>query len=70
MNPFDETRRAVAEAKSTLEATDQAAKDMADLLSGRLRMVSKKFGGRETLRKLKRELQGFNSRTGKWEGEA
>lgn len=60
-NIFDETRRAVSQARETLRAADSVADDMAFLLRGRLRKVS-----RYNLQQLKRELNSFNSKTGQW----
>ncbi|NYT44580.1 hypothetical protein H0A64_07035 [Alcaligenaceae bacterium] len=61
MNKFDMMREAVAEARTTLRATDGVADQMADMLRGRLRKVS-----RYTLAALKRELQQFNASTKEW----
>ena len=61
-NPFDEIRAAVSEAQDQLLAVDAFSVDMARMLQGRLRHVDNPT----VLRKLKRELQGFNAVTGKW----
>lgn len=61
-NPFDETRRAVAEAQHILAATDNMARSMAYLLVGRLRHVS----NGETLIALKKELRDFDAHRKVW----
>jgi hypothetical protein len=60
-NPFDETRRAVSEAKAILRAVDNVSRDMAHLLVGRLRQCSA-----YDLAKLKKELANFNAHTSNW----
>lgn len=61
-NPFDEIRHAVRSAEEQMRAVDNAATDMARLLSGRLSKVQSLY----VLRALKRELQDFNAVTGEW----
>lgn len=61
-NKFDEMRQAISEARITFEAADSIAEDMANLLRGRLRMVS----SGSTLCHLKRELRNFNMHTREW----
>lgn len=61
INPYDDIRRAHAEARELMRAADAAAGSMADLLRGRLRHVSA-----YTLKALKKELQDFNAHTGNW----
>lgn len=68
-NPFDETRAAVEQARSQLQAVDDVAFSLADLLQGRLRMVAKgnnTYSGTAVLRRLKRELRDFDAVTGTW----
>ena len=60
-NPFDETRKAVTQAREILRACDDVAADMARLLVGRLDHCSPYI-----LAKLKMELRNFNAHTGKW----
>jgi hypothetical protein len=62
-NAFDDVRAAVAQAREQLHAADKVAYNMADLLRGRLRKVEDAY----VLRALKRERQGFNAVTGKWD---
>jgi hypothetical protein len=54
---------AVQDAKKTIEAGHSAVRLAARLVRGNLRAASV---GREALVGLKRELQKYNSRTGKW----
>jgi hypothetical protein len=61
-NAFDEMRRAVAQAKSTLQAVRENSSVMADLLVGNLRDVK----WASTLRALKKELRDFDMTTGTW----
>jgi len=62
-----EMKSAIQIAESDLRRTDQMARDMADLLVGRLRQVNKDgWFGNQTLADLKRELRSYNSRTSKW----
>ncbi len=60
-NPFDEMRRSIAEAETTLRVADAAAKNMAQIIKGRLRHANS-----WDLKVLKRELRDFNIKTGKW----
>lgn len=60
MNTAD-MQAAIADAKRTINAADNTANQIAEILPGRLRHVS-----RWTLQKLKRELRDFNIHTGKW----
>jgi hypothetical protein len=61
MNQFDAMRAAVAEARTTMQAADSVASEMARLVVGRLRRA-----GTNTLRDLKRELQDFDATRGVW----
>ena len=61
-NPFDETRRAVRAAREQIQAVDNIAYSMADLLQGRLRKVDSK----RILSALKKELRDFDATTGTW----
>jgi len=61
MNPFDEIRSAIDQAKATLAAADSVANTMASLLCSRLRNVSP-----WVLKVLKHEIAEFNSHTKKW----
>ncbi len=60
-NKFDEFRDAVKEAEYTLNAADAVAEKMAKLMVGRLHKADV-----WVLRKLKRELRGFDMVTGQW----
>lgn len=60
-NKFDEMRNAVSDAETTLWAADQIADDLARVLRGRLRKCRQ-----HNLQALKRELQDFNIKTGRW----
>lgn len=61
MNRWDEMRVCVTDAERTMNAADSVAAQMARVLRGRLRHASS-----DTLRALKKELQGFNAKTGEW----
>lgn len=56
-----EMRKAVDEAKTTMRAADNVANDLAIILKGRLRSVYD-----WNLKELKKELESFNAKTGKW----
>lgn len=56
-----EMREAIADARRTFDIADSYADDFAKNLQGRLHRVNPYL-----LKKLKRELQGFNMRTGEW----
>ena len=58
---IDDMRKAVNEAKCTLETADRVAATMGDLLVGRLRHCDN-----WTLRRLKRELRAYNPHTKTW----
>ncbi len=58
---FDDMREAVKYAKQVNRAADTVAEGCAEILQGRLRNVSA-----YELRKLKRELQQFDAKSGKW----
>lgn len=62
-NIFDEVRSAVSQAKAAQRAVDESTKEMAALISGRLRAAGI---SQDVLRKLKRELRDYNPHTGKW----
>lgn len=64
-NPFNEVRTAVQQAEMQLRAVDESTDSMVRLIVGRLRRVDS-FQGIEALKKIKRELQGFNMATGRW----
>lgn len=61
-NDYDLMRAAMRDAKHTMMAADSVANTMADMLVGRLRKVDK-----STLVALKKELQGFNCHTKRWD---
>lgn len=69
-NIFDEVREAVENAEATINAVDANAYEMARLLRGRLRSVTKhnphSWGGVGIIKALKRELQDFDATTGRW----
>jgi len=62
MNAYDTMRDAITEAQTTMRAADSVANDMAMLLQGRLRKVTR-YG---LLKKLKKELEQYNAHTGRW----
>lgn len=62
MNHFDQMRAAMSEAKSTMRAADAVVDQMAEMLIGRLRQCSPYY-----LKKLKREISGFNAHTRQWD---
>lgn len=61
MNAFDEMRAALAEAENRVKAADNAAKQIARILRGRLRFVDSWIAA-----DLKSELRDFNAHTLKW----
>lgn len=65
-NPWDAIRRAVDESKNLDRAVSASCADMASLLAGNLRRVSKNDTGAHLLRTLKRELRDFDMTTGTW----
>ena len=60
-NKWDEMRESYQEARLQINAADAIVDNMANMLCGRLRKVSK-----YNLKCLKRELRDFNIRTGTW----
>jgi hypothetical protein len=60
-NPHDLMRAAVQQARPTMNAADNAANSMAELLDGRLKYVSCYH-----LAKLKKQLRSFNIHTQRW----
>ena len=62
MNQFDLMRQAINEARTTMNAADSVANDMASLLRGRLRRVDSGY----ILAQLKMELSDFNAHTKRW----
>lgn len=58
---FGEFNNAIADAESTIRRADRAVERLGSLMINRLRLLSV-----YTLRRLKRELQDFNSTTGEW----
>ena len=65
MNYF-EMREAVKDAEETIENSNRQMASLADLLQGRLRIVSNAYNGDDLLANLKRELSQFNAKTGTW----
>jgi hypothetical protein len=59
---FSEMQAAVNEAKAELHHADMLSNDLAEMLQGRLRKVTR-YG---LLKRLKAELQHFNASTGRW----
>lgn len=59
---LSEMQDAVNEAKAELSRADMLANDLAELLHGRLRKVTR-YG---LLKSLKAELQHYNASTGRW----
>lgn len=62
-NIFDDVRTAVDAARAAQRAVDDNTRQMASLISGRLRAADVP---QHILRKLKRELRDYNPHTGKW----
>lgn len=60
---FDQLNEAVEDARTTIARSDAVVRQIAGLLRGRLRVA---HIDRHTLAALKRELQDFNSKTGRW----
>lgn len=67
-NVFDELEKEVQAARMAMSAVDRQAGQMAKLLAGRLRNLERTYQNKETLRRLKAELKGFNMATGCWKG--
>lgn len=65
-NPFEQTRRGLAQAKAQIRAVDLIAEDLAVLLKGRCRQASKTWIGGDAIADLKRELKDFNIHTRRW----
>jgi len=61
-NVWNEMRAAIAQSRSTLDAADSVATDMAMLLRGRLKKVKQVY----ILAALKRELQDFDAHKNEW----
>ena len=64
-NPFDEISAAVSRARELNRAVSQQASTLADLLQPHLKSVT-----HYRLRDLKRQLELYNTRTGKWKKES
>jgi hypothetical protein len=62
MTTFTQMEQAFREAKAELHRGDQLATTIAEMLKGRLRCVR----DHSTLSRLKRELESYNARTGRW----
>lgn len=62
MSQFDEMRKAVAEARYTMNAADSVANGMADILCGRLRKGVSGY----ILTKLKKELRDWDMHRNCW----
>lgn len=60
---WDEMESAVRDAAWTMKQVDRRVSDMARMISHRLRAAEV---DRQHLRALKRELQDFDARTGRW----
>ncbi|KWT89295.1 MULTISPECIES: hypothetical protein [unclassified Variovorax] len=60
---WNDFRQAVDEAKTTIDQGDNAARQLAKLMRGRLRIAAVDPG---ILADLKRELRDFDITTGKW----
>lgn len=63
---FEEMQRAVYDAERTIRKANNQSLRLAQMLKGKLRLVSQEHNGDEALRDLKRELSQFNASTGKW----
>ena len=61
MNAFEQMRNGVSDARQVMRSADHYATSFAELLEGRLNKVSS-----WRLKKLKKELQNFNAKTGEW----
>lgn len=60
---YEEIKQAFEEARATIDAADLLAKRSVPFMVGRLRRLHL---SPDDLRALKRELQGFDSHTGRW----
>ncbi len=58
----------IHEAEQTLRQADTVAERALPLIVGRLRQAGTTWNTKELLRKLKRELRGFNMTTRMWTG--
>lgn len=67
MKTWGEFWEAVGEASHTMRQSDEAVRQLISLMPGRLRITEI---SPNDLRKLKRELRAFDSRTGKWKDGA
>ena len=65
---IEDVQGAVKQAELEIEIAEGEARTMAELLIGRLRMVSRDndYWSWQILRKLKAELKNFNSHNGQW----
>lgn len=61
MNKWDEMREAFSEAKTQVTAADAVVCQMAEMIAGRLQLLSHWM-----LLRLKRELSRYNATTRKW----
>lgn len=66
--PVSEMKRQIEDAQRVLDAAEDAAFDLADMLRGRLRAVTKsrQWGHEDVLRALKKELRDFDAVRGVW----
>lgn len=64
-NAFDQIHEAIEQAKIVNRTCDRQAEKLAQLLDGRLRHVTS-----WTLKSLKKQLENYNMRTGKWKDES
>lgn len=60
---YDELKRAMDEARWVIQEADNLARRTVPFMRGRLRCLTLEA---DDLRALKRELQGFDSHTGRW----
>jgi len=67
-NKIKQLRLEVDDANRVLFVADMFAAELANLLKGRLKEVlqDNSYRNHELLRELKRELAGYNTRTGQW----
>lgn len=63
---FEDMQRAVYDAERTIRKANNQSLRLAQMLRGKLRIVSKEYDGDEVLKDLKIELSQFNASTGKW----
>jgi glutamyl-tRNA reductase len=66
MITYEKMQEVVNEAKTASDAINQHVKAMVQLIVGRLSKPYQDYEYKENLAKLKKELNNFNSVTGRW----